>query len=1312
MSRNRNNKSFNRSMEASTGTFRSITTNSAHTVDQTFTGVVNFAPGSTIIGTITPALPTILENIVDLSPLTGGNMIYSTGTDDWLATPITTEGIGLVGTSGIPSMRSFLGLTIGVDVQGYNSSLDGISALNPFNVDDMFYASGPSNFQKFTTAVFGRSLLNATNEAGLRTLVDAVGRAPTSTNTAIALHDGSNNLLDTGILVDGSDNLTMPGSANLVMGTGELGGITEAERTQLQNINGTSISTLSWTHVGTMDQDVATTSQPTFDHVTATTATTGADPALRLVTKGYVDAASSGVSPLDSVFLATDDFLPNTPEYDSPAQTLTSTAGAGTELVVDDVTLVVGDNGKRILVKNQSDNRENGIYIVTDYGGGASPWQLTRASDFNQATTPINAGSATFVSIGSGGTLDGTTWSLQNTVNTLDPLTDPVTFTQTAGGVTYTASNGITLVGLDFQIDAPLAVSLGGTGTTSHTLGNVLVGNNTGAVLSTKIAPTGVFVGTTDVQPLSNKTITDASNLVRATQLGTTGADVVVNTSGPPTTGQALVATSATAAEWQSLGTTKTQVITVDAGGRGDFTTIGAALASIPGSLPPHVTAPSGSNPIVIQISPGTYTENNPLIVPRFVSISGIVFPSRIVTVIPTDVNANGFEFPFVQSYIEHVRVVGLTGANAAAFFISNSQPGISMGISNCTAVDCDIGFYSSGTLSPTQTSVCIGDGNSVVNNSHTAQYAFKVDGGGVMQMSNVRFSGDSGLLIDEGVSISGNGSFGLFLQSRNNFCNKAFTVTDQSTLTLLGGNINNYNVGLEMGAGGSIARANDVIFEDNTATNPSQISIRTLSGSQLLQANGIILRSDSVQLDSGTLVIGNALGLNPGEISNQFLGELSVGLPGRGFETVMGEGDSHTFGLSVFQFDSVGVGFTDISSIVNTSNGSTADLFLNNVAGDILYIGEDITMGPNQPFQGIKLLVDTAVSPAGGQIGTAEPPTYYYTWEYWDGTDWREFSFMTTDSDSPYTPKRRGSFFGGSQQIRFDRINDTGTVTDSTSGANVWIAASKPASQSYWFDDLNGLAWPNWTTTTVNGVNGYWVRVRQTTSGLVTVPTIDQIKLHTNRTEVNADGYIEKFGKARVWRRLSQNIITFSDNASNSAGNQDVYLSDRLNRDINVGNEFVSSAIDRITAAFPLPAYVDTSHPMKITWQWGCQTADLARVQWTVSWAYVRNYNLAGLGTNDVVYTSSAAAPAVYPTERSITFTAPTEGVTNAQITSTCIISIDNLVSRHNIEGDGDVLWVGLERDGGAVPDTYSGNVTIFNIDVLALKYCNGEQI
>lgn len=59
----------------------------------------------------------------------------------------------------------------------------------------------------------------------------------------------------------------------------------------------------------------------------------------------------------------------------------------------------------------------------------------------------------------------------------------------------------------------PLTVSKGGSGATTFTTGAFLQGNGTNAVTAVKAAPTGVVVGTTDVQTLTNKSLQDSTTI-------------------------------------------------------------------------------------------------------------------------------------------------------------------------------------------------------------------------------------------------------------------------------------------------------------------------------------------------------------------------------------------------------------------------------------------------------------------------------------------------------------------------------------------------------------------------------------------------------------------------------------------------------------------------------------------------------------------------------------------------------------------------------------------------------------------------------
>lgn len=113
-----------------------------------------------------------------------------------------------------------------------------------------------------------------------------------------------------------------------------------------------------------------------------------------------------------------------------PAHVLTSTSGA--TLFVD---VAVPSLGDRILLKDATVGVNNGIYQVTQLGGGP-PWKLTRTSDFD-SNAEIRLGQTVYVSEGTFGA--GLTWRVStfsdldtNTVifaltptTVLDPILDP-----------------------------------------------------------------------------------------------------------------------------------------------------------------------------------------------------------------------------------------------------------------------------------------------------------------------------------------------------------------------------------------------------------------------------------------------------------------------------------------------------------------------------------------------------------------------------------------------------------------------------------------------------------------------------------------------------------------------------------------------------------------------------------------------------------------------------------------------------------------------------------------------------------------------
>ena len=119
-----------------------------------------------------------------------------------------------------------------------------------------------------------------------------------------------------------------------------------------------------------------------------------------LATKEYVDSASSGLDVKDSCRVATTAAL--TVTYDQSNGRLDN-AGTQAALVIDGVTLSVND---RVLVKDQTEARQNGLYVVSDIGSNSSNWRLTRADDAD-AGNEITGGTFTFVEEGTANSDNG-----------------------------------------------------------------------------------------------------------------------------------------------------------------------------------------------------------------------------------------------------------------------------------------------------------------------------------------------------------------------------------------------------------------------------------------------------------------------------------------------------------------------------------------------------------------------------------------------------------------------------------------------------------------------------------------------------------------------------------------------------------------------------------------------------------------------------------------------------------------------------------------------------------------------------------------
>lgn len=177
---------------------------------------------------------------------------------------------------------------------------------------------------------------------------------------------------------------------------------------------------------------------------------------------------------------------------DGVGATLTN-AGTLVAFTPDGITASVND---RILIYNQTNAFENGVYTVTTVGDGSTAWVLTRATDADSYALkdPNGLGEGDAFFITSGNTGAGETY-VCNTTGTITFGSTAINFVQVSATQIYNAGTGIDITGPTISLQTPVTVPNGGTGlTTAPTDGQLLTGNGTTYTLNTLQAGTGISI--------------------------------------------------------------------------------------------------------------------------------------------------------------------------------------------------------------------------------------------------------------------------------------------------------------------------------------------------------------------------------------------------------------------------------------------------------------------------------------------------------------------------------------------------------------------------------------------------------------------------------------------------------------------------------------------------------------------------------------------------------------------------------------------------------------------------------------------------
>ena len=160
-----------------------------------------------------------------------------------------------------------------------------------------------------------------------------------------------------------------------------------------------------------------------------------------LATKEYVDAVKTGLDPKDSAVMATTANLSYTYANGTAGVGATLTNGSNGAVTIDGIATATAN--QRVLVKDQSDAEENGIYYVSTVSGSGTALVLTRATDADTATE-LNGGAHIWIEQGSTNADSG--WVCTNDSAITFGTTD-IAWAQFSGAGQITAGDALTKSG-------------------------------------------------------------------------------------------------------------------------------------------------------------------------------------------------------------------------------------------------------------------------------------------------------------------------------------------------------------------------------------------------------------------------------------------------------------------------------------------------------------------------------------------------------------------------------------------------------------------------------------------------------------------------------------------------------------------------------------------------------------------------------------------------------------------------------------------------------------------------------------------------
>jgi hypothetical protein len=270
----------------------------------------------------------------------------------------------------------------------------------------------------------------------------------------------------------------------------------------------------------------------------------------------------------------------------------------------------------------------------------------------------------------------------------------------------------------------------------------------------------------------------------------------------------------------------------------------------------------------------------------------------------------------------------------------------------------------------------------------------------------------------------------------------------------------------------------------------------------------------------------------------------LNTGFPELGVESRMGQGPPYTTGLVALSTDSTagstsdGGNFTDISASASSRAGSSFAFQGSAANHTLLFCSQrfDVT-GAKLKHWGLRVKQIT------GAVGGS------FVFEIWDGAAWVKAPVLATSAEQDY------------------RYAD-----------QIFLRSSSNEDIRYGIDQD-----ATWASKTINGVTGYWSRVR-IVSAPSTPPVFEQSKLHPSSSITSTRGVVTAIGLAQTRGAIAAGGNIFGESGTVVTASQTVGTGGAGETWSHESpNSLLNSSGDAIYFQFTLPEDINTAHPVTV---------------------------------------------------------------------------------------------------------------------------------